>query len=88
MAAASGVPHLTVAVGCLLQPDAGHSKKPEKSGMELSDMVSGTRKRKQRTVMVDGKGTGYGGAVPVLAQDLADQEVGEAGRPDQRRPER
>ncbi len=39
----------------------------------------GTRKRKQRLVMVDGKGTGYGGAVPVLAEDWERHQREEAG---------
>ena len=35
------------------------------------DFVSTKRVRKERVVMVDGKGTGYGGAVPVLAETMA-----------------
>jgi hypothetical protein len=50
------------------------AKGPDKGGVDLNDLVSGTRKRKQRTVMVDGKGTGYGASVPVLASEML-QEV-------------
>ena len=46
-------------------------------GLEMSnghdldgDVDVGKRVSKQRVVMVDGKGTGYGGAVPVLAETM------------------
>jgi SWI/SNF-related matrix-associated actin-dependent regulator of chromatin subfamily A member 5 len=35
---------------------------------------SGPRERKQRIIMVDGKGTGYGGAVPVLNENMGVEE--------------
>ena len=34
------------------------------------DVDVGKRVSKQRVVMVDGRGTGYGGAVPVLAETM------------------
>ncbi|KAH8098631.1 helicase [Aureococcus anophagefferens] len=41
-------------------------------------VVDGRRERKQRIKMVEGKGTGYGGAVPVLACNDYELEAGEA----------
>jgi SWI/SNF-related matrix-associated actin-dependent regulator of chromatin subfamily A member 5 len=37
------------------------------------------RNRKQRIVMVSGKGTGYGGAVPILAETMDDDKEGPVG---------
>lgn len=42
--------------------------------VSLDALVEGKRQRKERVVMVDGKGTGYGGAVPVLAEHTAPEE--------------
>ena len=43
------------------------------SGMELAEgeeVLGFSRRRKQRIVMVSGKGTGYGGEIPVLADSM------------------
>jgi hypothetical protein len=38
--------------------------------LDLEEFNGGKRIRKERVVMVDGKGTGYGGAVPVLVDSI------------------
>jgi hypothetical protein len=38
--------------------------------VNIDGVLDGKRVRKERVVMVDGRGTGYGGAVPVLAENL------------------
>jgi hypothetical protein len=48
-------------------------------GGEDSELVElGVRKRKQRLVMVDGRGSGYGRSVPVLADEYARSQKEEA----------
>jgi hypothetical protein len=47
-------------------------KKPEKKGsndLDFNTLLDTKRTRKERIVMVDGKGTGYGGSVPVLMEN-------------------
>ncbi len=41
----------------------------------LDDLADSKRVRKMRIVMVDGKGTGYGGAVPILSDNMMQDNV-------------
>lgn len=53
-----------------------YEKEKEKTGdTKLEDLIiDEPRQRKKRIVMVDGKGTGYGGQVPMLAEELSRED--------------
>lgn len=51
------------------KPDKKKSLADEQKQI-LESVTPGKRQRKERIVMMDGKGTGYGGAVPVLADSI------------------
>jgi len=59
----------------------GNAVKPEGNGkrrrgteVNLDDLIFTKRQRRERVIKVDGKGTGYGGSVPVLAEQLHEDE--------------
>lgn len=61
-----------------------NKKKPDKKksfGGEVLELNE-KRQRKERIVMIDGKGTGYGGAVPVLASQLIEDDHNEEEVPE------
>jgi SWI/SNF-related matrix-associated actin-dependent regulator of chromatin subfamily A member 5 len=45
-----------------------------KLGFDAPEVLNEKRQRKERIVMVDGKGTGYGGSVPILSDNMDKEE--------------
>ena len=50
-------------------------KRRRQAEVNLEDLIFTKRVRRERVVKVDGKGTGYGGSVPVLAEQLIEDEA-------------
>jgi SWI/SNF-related matrix-associated actin-dependent regulator of chromatin subfamily A member 5 len=50
------------------------TKDKNKLGFDAPEVLNEKRQRKERIVMVDGKGTGYGGSVPILSDNIEKEE--------------